>query len=92
MRFVVTKKSMGVIKIDAVVKLRLYLKENGLTQKYVCDKTGISYERLCRIMRNKGTMRLDEYETICWALGVGVEKFLQPREPVYNKYKEGIYE
>ena len=93
MQFIVTKKKRKeMIKIDAVLGIKLYLTKNGLTQKYVCDKTGISYERFCRIMKNKATMRLDEYEMICWALGVEVNEFLNPREPVYNKYKEEIYE
>ena len=69
------------IKIDAVLGIKLYLTKNGLTQKYVCDKTGISYERFCRIMKNKATMRLDEYEMICWVLNVNTDKFLQPRMP-----------
>lgn len=85
-------KNREAIKIDAVLEIKLYLAKKGLTQKYVCDKTGIGYDRLCRILKGKATMRLDEYEFICWALGVGVEKFLQPREPVYNRYEEEIYE
>lgn len=74
------------IKIDAVLRIRIHLAKNRITQKWVCEKTGIGYDGLCRILKEKATMRLEEYELICWALEVEVGEFLCPRKPNWNKY------
>lgn len=62
-------------------KIKSYLKDNGISQTFVSEKAGIPLSKLN--MSLNGNRRLDfgEYELICGALSVGVDKFLEPRKP-----------
>lgn len=62
-------------------KIKKYLEENNISQTNLSIDTGISLPKLNLSLTGKRRMRLDEYEIICGALGVNVDKFLEPRLP-----------
>lgn len=64
-----------------VVQKRIaqYLSESGITQAFICKKTGMSPKRLSDILTNKSRMRADEYESICKALGKTPNDFMEVR-------------
>lgn len=62
-------------------KIKLYLKNNGITQTFVAGKTGISVQKLNLSLNGNRKLGFDEYELICGALSVGTDKFLEPKLP-----------
>lgn len=45
-----------------------YLAENGITQKFVSDKTGLEQNKLSMMLSGKRKISADEYLAICNAL------------------------
>lgn len=68
--------------MDVATKIRAFLEKHEITQLTLCEKTHISPAKLSLSLSNKRKLSLDEYQTICWALGVGVDAFMEPRPPV----------
>jgi transcriptional regulator with XRE-family HTH domain len=68
-------------------RIRGYLVENGIKQKYVAKMSGISESKLNLALNEKRHLKFEEYEVICWVLNVGVDEFLTPHKPV-RKAKE----
>lgn len=64
-------------------KIKAYMDEIGVSQIEVSKKTNISPAKLNLSLNNKRRMTFDEYQVICWALGVGVDAFMSPRPPEY---------
>ena len=62
-------------------KIRRYMDGNGITQVHICQKTGIAPAKLSLALAGKRRMTFEEYENICWALGVGVGTFLEAKPP-----------
>lgn len=60
-------------------KIKTYLEENGISQVYVAKKANINAQKLNLSLNGNRKISFEEYELICGALGVGVDKFLQPR-------------
>ena len=67
--------------MEVAEKIRMYMDDNGITQAHISRKTGIAMSKLSLALNGKRRFTFDEYESICWALGVGVETFLEPRAP-----------
>ena len=61
-------------------KIKKYLYENGITQTHVSTKTGIPLPKLNLALNGNRRMTFDEYELICGALNVGVDRFLEPKK------------
>lgn len=61
-----------------VVEKRIadYIRENGLKQKFVSDKTGIEPGKLSNILNGNRSLAADECEKICIALNVDPNTFL----------------
>lgn len=57
-------------------RIAAYLSENGITQSFVCKKTGMTPRRVSDILTGKSKMRADEYEAICKALGKTPNDFM----------------
>lgn len=62
-------------------KIKAYLEEKHIDQTSLSIDTGIPLPKLNLTLNGHRRMRFDEYEVICGVLGVGVDKFLQPRLP-----------
>lgn len=69
------------MKSDLVVgkKIKQYLDENGIKQTYLAEKTGIGIQKLNLSLNGNRRIPYEEYELICGSLGVGVDRFLQPK-------------
>jgi transcriptional regulator with XRE-family HTH domain len=63
-------------------KIKSYLEEKGISQAFVSSKSGIPPAKLNLALNGKRKLSLSEYESVCWALGVGVSTFMEPRPPV----------
>ena len=62
-------------------KIKDYLENNGISQTFVSNKTGIPVQKLNLSLNGNRKLQFDEYELICGALSVGVDKFLEPKLP-----------
>lgn len=62
-------------------KIKSYLENNGITQTFVANKTGIPVQKLNLSLNGNRRLDFDEYELICGALSVGTDKFLGPKIP-----------
>lgn len=62
-------------------KIKTYLDDNGITQTFVSKKTGIDMPKLNLALNGNRRMTFQEYELICGALGVGTDRFLEPKKP-----------
>lgn len=62
-------------------KIRSYIEQNDISQIQLCAKTHISPSKLNLSLSDKRKLTFEEYQTICWALGVGVDAFMEPHPP-----------
>ena len=60
-------------------KIKAYVSQSGLKQTYLSEKTGIPANKLSLTLNGHRRLTFLEYELICGALEVPVNKFLQPR-------------
>lgn len=70
--------------MDVGTKIKNYLEERGISQAFVSSRSGIPPAKLNLALNSKRKLSLSEYESICWALGVGVGTFMEPRPPANN--------
>lgn len=65
-----------------VVEKRIadYIRDNGLKQKFISDRTGIEPVKLSNILNGKRNLAADECEKICIALNVDPNTFLHVTE------------
>lgn len=64
------------------LKIMCYLKEHGISQIFLSEKSKIPAPKLNLALNGKRKLTFSEYETICWALGVEIGTFLEPRPPM----------
>lgn len=62
-------------------KIKSYLKDNGISQTFVSEKTGIPLSKLNLSLNGNRRLDFGEYELICGALSVGADRFLEPKKP-----------
>lgn len=67
--------------MEVCTKIRKYLEQQNISQIELCEKAHISPSKLNLSLNNKRKLTFEEYQTICWALGVGVDTFMEPRPP-----------
>ena len=67
--------------MDVGTKIKNYLEEKGISQAFVSSRSGIPPAKLNLALNSQRKLSLSEYESICWALGVGVDAFMEPRPP-----------
>lgn len=66
----------------ACVRIRNYLKEHGIKQKFIVQKSQIKSSTLSSKLNGKSKLTADDIEIICGILGCSPADFLKPREPV----------
>ena len=69
------------------LKIKDYIVENGIKQSYLAKVTNISESKLNLTLNGKRRLKFEEYEVICWCLGVNTDKFVKPREPKRQEKK-----
>lgn len=62
-------------------KIRVYIYDNGLKQKVVAQKSGISESTFNAIMNGRRTLYADDLRAICLALNVSPELFIDVKSP-----------
>ena len=67
--------------MDVGTKIKEYLESKGISQAFLSSRSGIPAAKLNLALNSKRKLSLPEYESICWALGVGVDTFMEPRPP-----------
>jgi transcriptional regulator with XRE-family HTH domain len=63
------------------VEIRRYIKQMGMSQTCLAAATGISVAKMSLALSGRRRISLDDYRVICWALGVGVDRFISPMPP-----------
>ena len=60
-----------------------YLREQGISKRWLADKAGISYQVLLGRLNGRSKLCADEYELICRALEVPFDTFFDeaPQRP-----------
>lgn len=58
-------------------KLYSYIKGNGIKQSFICKKTGISHDKMSKILNNKRNISANELMMIANALNVSADIFLK---------------
>ena len=56
------------IRLEVGKKIKKYLEDNGISQVYISDKTGIEKVNLNLALNGNRRLTFPEYEMICWAL------------------------
>lgn len=67
--------------MDVGSKIKNYLESHGISQAFLSSKCGIRPAKLNLALNGKRKLSLVEYQAICWALGVSVATFMDPRPP-----------
>ena len=67
--------------MDVGIKIKKFIDERNISQIWLSQKTNISPPKLNLSLSGRRRMTFNEYQVICWALGVGVEEFMAPRPP-----------
>lgn len=62
-------------------QIKDFIDAKGISQAHISRETGIPLPKLSLALNEKRRLKLEEYEEICWALGVGCDAFLTPRPP-----------
>ena len=62
---------------DRILK---HLKDNGIKQTYLAEKTGIRVQTLNNKLHNYFKFSTDEIERVCGVLGCKPNDFLKPRK------------
>ena len=52
-----------------------YIKQQGIKQSFVCEKTGLTTQCISSILNGKRKLDIEEYEKICKALNVSYSFF-----------------
>ena len=60
-------------------RIKDYVSKSGLKQTYLSEKTGIAANKLSLTLNGHRRLTFPEYELICGALEIPVDKFLKPR-------------
>lgn len=68
-----------------VEMLNNHIKEIGLKQTVIADKSGISEVKLSLILNGKRRCEAGEYVSICKSIGANVNRFVRPRMPSETK-------
>jgi transcriptional regulator with XRE-family HTH domain len=63
--------------VDYSEKVKEYIQQRGITQVFLCKKTGIRQETMSRILNGKRKMTLENLLLICNALNENIDVFLR---------------
>ncbi|MBP3411934.1 MAG: helix-turn-helix transcriptional regulator [Oscillospiraceae bacterium] len=67
--------------METGMKIKGYLDSKGISQAFLSSKCRIKPAALSLALNGKRKLTFTEYENICWALGLGVDAFLEPKPP-----------
>lgn len=61
-------------------RLKLYIDRNGLKQKVIAKKSGLTENQMSQILNDKRGISADEFEIICNAMGANPNDIYQISE------------
>jgi len=67
--------------VDIGIRIKQYLRDNGISQAFLSAKTRIPTPKLNLTLNARRKLSLEEYEAICIALGVSFGTFLKSSPP-----------
>ncbi len=67
------------------LKIKKYMEDNNIQQNNLSVTSGIATPKLNLALNEKRKLTFEEYEILCYCLGVGVDKFLEPKKPKTKK-------
>jgi transcriptional regulator with XRE-family HTH domain len=67
--------------VEVGQKIKKYLQDNNIQQNNLSVTTKIAMPKLNLALNGKRRLKFEEYEIICYCLGVGVDKFMEPHKP-----------
>lgn len=62
-------------------RIKIYLVEKGIQQKWLSNETGIDQDKLCQSLNGKRKLEAEELSKIVLALNVSADEFIKPRLP-----------
>lgn len=65
--------------METGTKIKSYIEERGISQVFLSVRSNIPAPKLNLALNGKRKLTFSEYEAICFALGVGVDAFLEPK-------------
>lgn len=68
-----------------------YLKQNGIKQTFICEKTGLTKHSISTALNGKRKLSVEEYEKICLALDVPYSFFFDANQK-QTPPREGAFE
>lgn len=60
-------------------KIKNFIERNGIVQKMISEKTGLSEVAICELLNGKRKIEINEYLAICKALNVHYSFFIDER-------------
>ncbi len=69
------------------LKIKAFIDESGISQTSISEKSKIPLPKLNLALNGKRRMTFEEYEIICGVLNVNTDRFLTPKQPPGNNYK-----
>lgn len=67
--------------MDVGQKIKAYIDKEGISQVELSRRTRIPTCKLNLSLSAKRRLTFAEYQNICWALGVGIDEFMEPQPP-----------
>lgn len=77
--------------MEVYQKIAKHIKENGIKQKFISEKTGISENTLSMILNGKRKMEADDFVEIVIALGVDANYFIDFKKEEANNWQVVMY-
>jgi len=78
---VLSTKKGGIELGKPAERIMKYIKENGIKQTFISQKTGIKKSTLSAKLRGQAKISAEEIELICWALNCSPTEFISPKSP-----------
>lgn len=72
-------------------KVRMLMREKGLNQKQLAEKSGITEPSVCRYLKGDREPRIDIIINFSKALGVSIEYLLDKSSDVYSSFNDVKY-
>lgn len=63
--------------MEVQTRLFSYVRDMGIKQTAICEKTGITIDRMSALFRGKTPLTADEYEKICKAIQKSPNDFME---------------
>lgn len=66
--------------MNVATKIKKYIRDNGIKQSFISEKSGLSNNQLTLSLNNKRKLEIEEYIKICNALDVDIKCFIDYKD------------